>query len=136
MATDIPRTALVADDDDAFRLQLRIGLERAGFRVVEAASAAEAIELARAEPPDLALIDLMMERQDSGFVLAWQLGQLRPDLPVIMVTAVTGRTGMDFAAGGGAGKPWVHADAVLTKPIRFEQLERTIDTVLGARAQG
>jgi two-component system OmpR family response regulator len=135
MDRDTPRIALVADDDDSFRLQLRIGLEHAGFEIIEASSAAEAIDKALETKPDIAIIDLMMEREDAGFLLAWQLKRLDPRMPVIMVTAVTGRTGMDFAAGGGAGQPWVHADAVLTKPIRFEQLEQHI-AMLDAPAVG
>ena len=46
------KTVLIADDNDGNREILRVVLENAGYRVVEAASGQEAIEVAKKESPD------------------------------------------------------------------------------------
>ncbi len=59
---------LVVDDNPDGRLILRRTLEAAGHRVRVAADGAEALELARAEPPDVIVSDVLMPRMD-GFAL-------------------------------------------------------------------
>lgn len=55
-----PPTILVAEDDAEARMVMCRTLERAGFRVVEAADGRQAIEAARRDPPDLVVLDLRM----------------------------------------------------------------------------
>ena len=43
-------------------------------------------------------------------------------MPVILVTAVASETGLDFDAATAEERGWIKADAVLDKPVRFEQL--------------
>jgi CheY-like chemotaxis protein len=137
MTTAHARTSiLLVDDDEDFLFQHRIQLENAGFDVRTATSRTEAEGLAGEARPDIAIIDLMMERHDDGFVLAHHLKRAHPGLPVILVTAVTAETGMSFKPSSAAEQAWVGADVVLAKPIRFEQLRREIDRLLppGARS--
>jgi len=120
---------LVVDDDPDFLEQMRIMLEGAGHEVVDASGVDEAMEMLEEQVPDLAVLDLMMENTDDGFVLAHRIKSAHPDLPVVLVTAVTRETGMEFdlsREGGG----WIKADAILAKPIRFEQLRREIERLL------
>ena len=124
---------LLVDDDEDFLFQHRVQLETAGFEVVTATTRAAAEEAVAAFAPDLAILDLMMEQQDDGFVLAHHLKRARPGLPVILVTAVTSETGLVFDPASSAERAWVGADAVLAKPIRFEQLKREIDRLLATR---
>ncbi len=126
-------TILLVDDDEDFLFQNRVRLENAGFRVVSAASRAEAEAAAATEAPDLAVVDLMMEHHDDGFVLSHYLKQANPGLPIVMVTGVTAETGLVFEPSTPAERSWVRADAVLAKPIRFEQLIAEIDRLLAAR---
>ena len=49
------------------------------------------------------------------------------DRPVLLVTGVTGETGLEFDAATAEERRWVPADAVLPKPIRYEQLKAEID---------
>ncbi|MGH9263012.1 MAG: response regulator, partial [Acidimicrobiales bacterium] len=57
--------ALVIDDDPDLLLLVRRTLEvTAGWRVVTALSGAQGLELARADPPDVVLVDLMMPDMD------------------------------------------------------------------------
>jgi two-component system, OmpR family, response regulator len=131
MTTDTARTRiLLVDDDEDFLFLHRIQLENAGFEVRTATTRSEAEGLAGEFAPNLAIIDLMMEQHDDGFVLAHHLKRAIPGLPVILVTAVTAETGMSFKASSPSERTWVGVDAMLAKPIRFEQLKREIDRLL------
>jgi AmiR/NasT family two-component response regulator len=77
---------LVAEDETIIRLDLKETLERAGFEVcAEARDGEEAVELARAENPDLAVLDVKMPRLD-GIEAARRILAERP-IPIVMLTA-------------------------------------------------
>src|SRR5438477_772452 len=77
---------LIAEDETIIRLDLRELLERAGFDVcAEARDGAEAVELARAEQPDLAVLDVKMPQLD-GIEAARRILDERP-IPIVMLTA-------------------------------------------------
>src|SRR6476619_5639477 len=77
---------LVAEDETIIRLDLRELLERAGFEVcAEAKDGLEAVELARSEQPDLAVLDVKMPRLD-GIEAARRILDERP-IPIVMLTA-------------------------------------------------
>lgn len=117
------RTAiLVVDDDFDILEQSRMNLEAAGYHVVTANSQMEAEETIKSFKPDLAVLDLMMENQDSGFILSHRIKRLDPKLPVIIVTAVTNQTGISFDVNTPQESSWIKADAIIQKPIRYEQL--------------
>jgi len=126
-------TILLVDDDEDFLFQHRVQLENAGFEVITATTRAHAESAVASVRPDLAILDLMMEQHDDGFVLSHHLKRAFPDLPIIMVTAVTSETGLVFDPSTAAERAWIGADALLAKPIRFEQLRREIERVLAAR---
>ncbi len=131
-----PAHILLVDDDEDFLFQHRIQLENAGFRVTTATSRAEAESLIDEVKPDLAILDLMMEQHDDGFILSHHLKQRVPGLPVILVTAVAAETGISFKPTSLTERAWVGADAFLAKPIRFEQLKREVDRLLQGRDKG
>ena len=77
---------LIAEDETLIRLDLRQLLEAAGFDVcAEARDGEEAVELARREEPDLAVLDVKMPRLD-GIEAARRILDERP-IPIVMVTA-------------------------------------------------
>ena len=84
--------------------------------------------------PDLAVIDVMMESPDAGFTLCHHIRKLDPAIPVILVTSVNSETGLDFTLSTDEQRSWIKADALLSKPIRFEQLQREIDRVFSRPA--
>lgn len=59
---------LIAEDDADIRGLLKLYLEGEGFRVLEADNGARALDLARAQAPDMAILDIMMP-QLNGFEL-------------------------------------------------------------------
>ena len=132
MSTETPHTRiLLVDDDEDFLFQHRIQLENAGYDVRTATTRGEAETLVDGFTPELAILDLMMEQHDDGFVLAHHLKRRFPSLPVILVSAVTAETGLNFKPASAAERAWVGVDAMLAKPIRFEQLEREMARLLG-----
>ena len=77
---------LVAEDETIIRLDLKELLERSGFEVcAEARDGVEAVELARSERPDLAVLDVKMPRLD-GIEAARRILDERP-IPIVMLTA-------------------------------------------------
>ncbi len=125
------KTILLVDDDPDFLEQTAIRLKADGFEVVTAEGQArgEAL-LAAGTAFDLAILDLMMENPDSGFVLGHRVRRARPGTPVLLVTGVTGETGLEFDAATTEERRWVPADAVLPKPVRYEQLKSEVDRLL------
>jgi len=124
------KTILVADDDEDFRTQLSLELGAAGFRVLAAGSEKEAVALLESSRPDMAILDVMMENMDSGLILSHKVKRRYPDVPVILVTNVVGDTGVYIDLSTRDERSWVQADAVLDKPVRFEQLQREIKRLL------
>ncbi len=93
----MPKKILIIDDDPDVVLFLSTLLKDQGYDTVEARNGQEGIEKAKEELPDLILLDLMMP-QKSGISL---LSDLNKDaglkkIPVIMVTGVSGETGIDL----------------------------------------
>lgn len=125
------KTILLVDDDVDFLEATAARLRADGCEVVTAEGQVRGEEiLSTGTPFDLAVLDLMMEHPDSGFVLGHHVRRSRPGTPVILVTGVTGETGLEFDAATTEERRWVPADAVLPKPIRYEQLKAEIDRLL------
>ena len=118
--------ALVVDDDPDFLDQQEANLKTLGFEVLTACSEVDARELLSTHHPDVAVVDLMMENSDAGFALCYHLKQLYPQTPVIMVTSAGSIAGYDFESMHERQRRWVHANAVLSKPMRLEQLKREL----------
>lgn len=81
----MPATILVMDDDLLALESLENYLKQAGYDVVTANSAREAIERVRETRCDVALLDMKMPEMD-GFQVAAMLRQLQPELRVIIFT--------------------------------------------------
>jgi DNA-binding response OmpR family regulator len=79
---------LVIDDEAPIRLLCRVNLEAAGMEVREAADGISGLAAARAEPPDVILLDVMMPGMDGWEVLAELLEDDRTEnIPIIFLTA-------------------------------------------------
>jgi CheY-like chemotaxis protein len=101
---------LVVDDDPDIVEQVTLIMQQDGHEVYAAGTEAEAEEILLSVKPDLAILDLMMEEKDSGFVLCHRIKKLYPDTPVMMVTAVKAATGLSFAADSAVQQSWLKAD--------------------------
>ena len=64
---------LIVDDDIDYLFQLKIIVESFGYKTITAETQKQAEETIKTIKPDLAIIDLMMESQDSGFILSYKI---------------------------------------------------------------
>jgi len=116
---------LIAEDETIIRLDLRELLERSGFEVVaEARDGEEAVELALAESPDLALLDVKMPKLD-GIDAARRILEERP-MPIVMVTAYGEKELVARAVEAGVF-------GYLVKPFREQDLLPAIRTACRMR---
>ncbi len=121
---------LLVDDDSDFLWQQKVQLEAAGFDVVTAVGESDAKRRLAERHPDLAVIDVMMDNPDTGFTLCYHIRKVAPKIPLILVTSIVSETGLDFALATDNDRAWIAADALLAKPIRFEQLLSEIDRLM------
>jgi len=78
-------TLLLVDDDADFLSVLAMAMRKRGFMVSTANSAESAFELAKAEPPEFAVVDLKMPG-NSGLVLVRQLSSLQAGTKIVVLT--------------------------------------------------
>jgi two-component system, OmpR family, response regulator len=121
---------LIVDDDMDYLYQMQVKVEQMGFETITAESQAEAEKIIQELKPDLCILDLMMEADDSGFVLSYKIKRKYPDVPIIIATAVTAETGMTFDIRAEESKKWINADLFLDKGIRNDQLHKEIKKLL------
>ena len=124
------KTILLADDDPDQIFLLKHHLERWGYQVVAVESREDAERFLESHCPDLAILDLMMEEEDSGFILSYKIKKCRPDVPVIISTAVAAEHGISFDLNAPGGKTWIRADHYLEKGFRMDQLQMLIEKYL------
>ncbi len=112
---------LVVEDEDDVRRLVRVLLERAGHRVVEAANGREALRRLEGGAPDLVVLDVAMPELDG-----WQtLERIRDlsDVPVLMLTARAGELDKVRGLRGGA-------DDYVTKPFGRQELLARVEALL------
>ena len=119
---------LVVDDDPDILQFVRMNLELEGFTADTAEGGRQALEEAKAKPPDLVLLDVMMPEMD-GLTVLRRLRQMpaTANVPVIILTAKA--LAEDRVRGLDLG-----ADDYITKPFDLEELVARVRTVL-RRAQ-
>jgi AmiR/NasT family two-component response regulator len=115
---------LIAEDETIIRLDLKELLQRNGFEVcAEARDGAEAVELARSEEPDVAVLDVKMPRLD-GIEAARRILDERP-IPIVMLTAYGQEELVSRAVEAGVF-------GYLVKPFREQDL---VPAIRAARAR-
>src|ERR1700689_1921491 len=107
------RSVLVVEDDASIALGLRINLEGEGYRVLIAEDGEKGLELARAESPDLIVLDVMLPRMNGLEVLQALRSEGRT-MPIIILSARTGEmdkvTGLELGAEDYVAKPFSLAE--------------------------
>ncbi len=125
---------LVVDGDPNAVAEIASGLRAAGYEVATAESQEEAEQVLLSFWPNLAIIELMLEHWDSGFVLCHHLKTLYPGTPVILLTSVLADTGLSFDEPTPEAHSWVEVDRFLDKPARWEQVAFEVRRLLGEPA--
>jgi len=91
---DIKQTVLVVDDEPHIVTYMETLLQDNGYATVSAANGREAMEKVREDKPDLITLDITMPEQSGiRFYRDLKEGENLADIPVVVVTAVTGYGG-------------------------------------------
>lgn len=120
------RTIYIIDDETTLRDVVRRYLERDDYQVIEASTGPQALELLRAHPADLILLDVMLPGID-GFLLIQRIRALGNDVPIIMLTSRSDES--DRITGFELG-----VDDYVVKPFSPRELVARVRAVL-RRAQ-
>lgn len=117
-------TVLLVDDEGAYRRAVSDVLNSQGYTVLEAGSAAEALQVLSIVTPELIMLDVMMPEVD-GLTLLRQLS-VEPrflSVPIVMASAKAQATDRWSAWERGAS-------AYLAKPFTFDEVTALVDYLL------
>jgi len=122
---------LIIDDDGDLVAALKIVLEGSGYEVVAAFDRVEGMEKLKEQKPDLMILDVMMTAWQDGFEMARELkkDEQFKDIPILMLTGVGDKTGMDFKSESG-DEEWLPVDVFLDKPVKSDVLLATVEKLL------
>ena len=119
---------LIVDDDEDMRKVVRATLEPLTHDIREARNPIDPLKLARAERPDLVILDVMMPGVD-GYEICYLI-TTPPELQDTRVIILTGRENdIDISIGRGA-----LADAYLIKPLSADRLLAAIGKLEGGES--
>jgi len=111
-------------------------LENEQYTVVTAVNKTEGLEQIKAEKPDLAILDVMMDAWQDGFELSRQLKkepQLK-NIPILMLTGVDKKTGIDFQSTA-PDLFWLSVDVYMDKPVEPQVLLTEVKKLLSNKAE-
>ena len=122
------KTILLIEDEPAMVLGLTDSLTFEGFRVVSAARGQQGVEIARAEKPDLVILDLMLP-DTNGYEVCADLRRLSRTMPILILSARSQETdkirGLDAGADDYVTKPFSIGELVARVRAIFRRVERT-----------
>jgi len=119
----LPKILVVEDDQDNREMVVK-ALNFHGYQVIEAVDGEEAIEKARAENPDLILLDIYLPKMDGYEVTRTLKGdQDLQYIPIIALTAHAMKGDREEALAIGC-------DGYITKPINVRELPKQIEYLL------
>lgn len=120
------KQVLIVDDEEGIREVIQLSLEReTDWNVWTAGSGQEGIAIARSQPLDLILLDVVMPQEDGIAVYKkLQLNESTNTIPVILLTAKARLSDPEeFMSLGISG--------IITKPFKFETLAQSISQIVG-----
>lgn len=129
-----PGRILIIDDDPDITEAMTVVLENRGYEVASAADSTEGMEQLKASRPDVIILDVMMRTRQEGFELSREL-KSNPDyqdIPILMLTAVKEKTGLDFKTTAG-DESWLPVEEFLDKPVKPDVLLEKVQSLLQKR---
>lgn len=128
LSSKVKKVLLVDDDIDLLE-QNKMLLEAKGVEVFTAESGEEGIKIFSEIKPDAAIVDLIMEEHDSGFVLCHKLKKtdIGKKIPVFILTSATYETGFKFSATTLEEQKWIKCDGLINKPVVIDDLVSKIN---------
>jgi len=125
---------LIVDDDPDFHRFVRTFLEPSGYSVLSAYSPQEGLDMARGKPPDIIMLDIIMETTTDGFAFCRE-ARRDPRIrhtPILGVSAIEGVIGVPLPPH--ADPDLFPVDGYLNKPITPEKLFAELKRLLPVEA--
>jgi DNA-binding response OmpR family regulator len=122
------KSMLVVEDEEKIRTLIKIYLEKEGYEVLEAQDGEEALAVFKKFDPCIVILDLMLPKLDGEIVCQTIRGDMKSEVPIIMLTAKNDEASCIKGLKMGA-------DDYITKPFRPLELVARIETVLRRTAQ-
>jgi len=104
---------LIVDDDPDLVETARVYLEKEGYEIASAYNVDDGRAAVESEKPDLLILDVMMEQPDDGIALAQELRRKKVETPILMLSAISRVTSMDYDKDDGM----VPVNEFLEKPV-------------------
>jgi diguanylate cyclase (GGDEF)-like protein len=132
------QTVLIADDEKHLRGALELMFSKRGYQVLVACDGNQALELARAELPDVVILDVMMPGMDGYEVCKALRAHYRTrHIPIVMLTAKTEDEDKLEGLSGGANdyvtKPWKQAELVqrVRNHLEWASTQKAVNPLTG-----
>ena len=121
---------LIIDDDKDYGEALRIVLESNGFAVDHVLNIDDGRETLEKSRPNLIILDVMMDKHTDGFDFCYDLkhDEECKKIPILMVTAVTEKTGFKFSPE--TDGEYLQADDYVAKPIPVAELLSRVNKLI------
>ena len=122
---------LIIDDDPDIVEAMKLILENQDYKVNSAGSGTEGLEQIDEERPDLIILDVMMTTAEEGFDVSRALKKnpQYKSIPILMLTAVKQKTGLDFKSVAG-DDTWLPVEEFLDKPVKPDVLLKKVAELL------
>jgi len=125
-----PRTVLVVDDDPDIVAAEKLILESRGYNVLTASNGKEGLNALKNHEVDIILLDVMMDTDDEGFQLSYQLKSdpKTAKIPILIVTSVSKVTGIPYSPK--TDDYYLPVEDYIEKPVQPKELLRRIEVLL------
>jgi two-component system alkaline phosphatase synthesis response regulator PhoP len=122
---------LIVDDDQDYGEALKIVLSSNGYHVNHALNVLDGRTSVEKDKPALIILDVMMDKHTDGFDFCHNLknDEKYKNIPVLMVTAVTGKTGFKFSPE--TDGEYLQADDYVAKPVASSDLLLRVRKLIG-----
>jgi CheY-like chemotaxis protein len=123
---------LIVDDDPDITYTMQMILESHGYQVDSAINGTTARDKLEQDKPNLIILDVMMDTMHEGFDFDRELKHHPEykDIPILMLTAVKERFGLDFKPEAG-DQEWLPVEEFLDKPLKPTVLLEKVEKLLG-----
>lgn len=122
---------LIIDDDPDITEAMTVVLETQNYDVSGIANSTDAMKQIEQSPPDLIILDVMMDTPREGFMFSRQIKNDpdTKDIPILMITSVKDKMGIDFKSVAGDDS-WLPVQDFLDKPVQPEVLIEKVAALL------
>ena len=121
------KKVLMIDDDPEFVEAISNLLDAKGYDVHTASNGKDGVAAAKAENPDIILLDVMMTTKHEGFDVARELHDdaTTKETPIVMMTGI--RKEMNLPFGFEPDEAWLPEKQVLEKPVKPQNLLNAVE---------